>query len=108
MRLALKYSCLVSRPEKPYTQTSILMAVPVGFDSRPIQQWILEVSRRRVRELPGKESRVADRLDVAEDGCRGQVVKRFAKKRARKYALDDILPFRAQYHLAKFYAGRAV
>jgi hypothetical protein len=35
-------------------------------------------------------------------------MKRLAKKRTQKYVLDDILPFRAQYHLVKFYASRVI
>jgi hypothetical protein len=83
------------------------MVVPVGFDCWPIQLCILEVLGRGVRELPMMESRVVDRLGVAE-GVSRPGSEKIWKKHAQKYALDDILPFRAQYYHAKFYAGRAV
>ena len=55
-------------------------AVLNGVLSRPIQQWILEVSGRRVREVARWNSRVVHPVDMTEEGCCGQVMKRFAKK----------------------------
>ena len=58
-------------------------AVLIVVLSRPIQQWILEVSGRRVCKLSTMKSRVVHPMDVTEKGWCAQVMKRFANN-ARK------------------------